>query len=368
MLPAEKTHYRKGLALGLTLAETFSVVVFILLIVCAVLLRLESSQREDAEASLEDARVDLRITQEMLALDTNDWGSATRWYEYARKLRAHIDSLESMIDLAGSEEAPEKGGSSQPFAALRDSLQKRLTAAEEIVRQIRDQVADNAGLDPEEANQVIHEAAQASALRDSLAILRDTISSLDRELGRVEEQAAADSTSQITSIRDSLRSSRHQEDILTGELNDVRRERDEAIGRARYREAELERYRTGSGIDPPPCWLNSEFRPEYIFRIELTQEGMRLFNISPPHRGTSDVEAFRHAERIEDGREYGPAEFLRLTLPFYRLGVSRTESFGPTGCRFWIQPVDRTGDQKGVFIERRDQLSRRFWFRWGASD
>lgn len=47
MLPAEKTHYRKGLALGMTLAEVFCVVVFIMLLACAVLiLAFDTDQRE----------------------------------------------------------------------------------------------------------------------------------------------------------------------------------------------------------------------------------------------------------------------------------------------------------------------------------
>lgn len=76
MLPAEKKHYRKGLALGLTLAETFSIVVFILLLACAVLLRFEQHRRDTAEARLDTARVDLHITREMLDAETASWGNA----------------------------------------------------------------------------------------------------------------------------------------------------------------------------------------------------------------------------------------------------------------------------------------------------
>ena len=48
----------------------------------------------------------------------------------------------------------------------------------------------------------------------------------------------------------------------------------------------------------------------------------------------------------------------------YQIGVSRTEQFGPMGCRFWILPVDLTGDRKEIFRERESQLLQRFWFRW----
>ena len=52
MLPAEKTHYRKGLALGMTLAEIFCVVVFVLLLACAVLLVSQGAKLTDARADL----------------------------------------------------------------------------------------------------------------------------------------------------------------------------------------------------------------------------------------------------------------------------------------------------------------------------
>ena len=85
-LPAEKKHYRKGLALGLTIAETFSIIVFILLLACAVLLRFEQIQRDGAEAERDTARVDLLITQEMVRSDSMSWGRADAWFERSREL------------------------------------------------------------------------------------------------------------------------------------------------------------------------------------------------------------------------------------------------------------------------------------------
>jgi len=136
------------------------------------------------------------------------------------------------------------------------------------------------------------------------------------------------------------------------------------IGRAEYRETQLQQLRRGSGIDPPPCWMDGEGNPEYIFRIEVSDRGMRLFRALPADRLGSDPEAAGLADRIEEGRVYAPTEFLRVTRPFYALGTSRTEAFGSMGCRFWIRPVDRTGNRKDVFQERQRQLWRRFWFRW----
>lgn len=133
-----------------------------------------------------------------------------------------------------------------------------------------------------------------------------------------------DQDSLIDSLGAGLDESRFREDTLRSRVWDAQRERDDAVGRAEYREAQLERLSRGSGVDPPPCWLDAEGNPEHLFRIELTDRGMRIFKIAPRHRITGDPEA----------------------------------------ARYWIRPVDRTGDRKAVFQERRRALWRRFWFRW----
>lgn len=404
MLPAEKKHYRKGLALGLTLAETFSIVVFILLLACAVLLRFEQFQRDTAEAQLDTARVDLHLTQELLNTETVSWSNADAWYEYARQLRDTVEALQTRvfdaerardhasIRAAQADSLLADNGVPEGFAeraarltgerdslraaaaesdrrlreatALRDSLARRLADTERVADELGDGLAGANGLTPEEAEDIIGQAARSADLRDSLDAARRTIGTLDRELRATREEMLADPDSLVDSLRAGLSESRFREDTLRSRVWDAERERDDAVGRAEYRESQLEQLRQGVGIDPPPCWLAGDGNPEYIFRIELTDRGMRLFRIAPGHRIAGDPEATRHAAAIEEGREYAPAEFLRLTQPFYALGVSRTQAFGPMGCRFWIRPVDRTGDRKDVFQERQDQLWRRFWFRW----
>lgn len=404
MLPAERTHYRKGLALGLTLAETFSIVVFILLLACAVLLGRVRLQRDAAEAGRDTARVDLLMTREMMRADSMSWGNADAWYQYARELGTQLETErmraeEAESDLAraqaraaeaerlladggAGEEVAERVGDLaaevdelrdsvaeserryEEAAAVRDSLASEAELARRVGEALGEDVSGLMDLSPEEAAEIVERAARAASLEDSLATARRTIGALDRELRSVEDLLAADTGSVIDSLRDDLAASRFREDTLRGRIGDAERERDDAVGRAQYRETQLEQLRQGRGIDPPPCWLDADGDPEYIFRVELADPGMTLFNIAPAHRVESDVEATALASVIVDGRSYPPSEFLRLTLPLQALGRSRTEAFGPAGCRFWIRPVDRTGDRKEVFQERQEQLWRRFWFRW----
>lgn len=61
----------------------------------------------------------------------------------------------------------------------------------------------------------------------------------------------------------------------------------------------------------------------------------------------------------------GPASAPWRCLPHSGRGAAELpEAFGAMGCRFWIRPVDATGDRKEVFQERQRALWRRFWFRW----
>ncbi|MYK67356.1 MAG: hypothetical protein F4022_12900, partial [Gemmatimonadetes bacterium] len=202
MLPAEKKHYRKGLTLGLTLAETFSIVVFILLLACAVLLRFEQFQRDTAEAQRDTARVDLQITREMLSPESSSWGNADAWYEYARQLRDTVETLAERAAAAESERdravlraaeadslladngvgdevldraarlaserdslqraASESERRMHEAAALKDSLAERLAEVEQVAEQLGDEVAGRGGLTAEEAEEIVEQAARAA--------------------------------------------------------------------------------------------------------------------------------------------------------------------------------------------------------------
>ena len=188
-LPAEKKHYRKGLTLGLTIAETFSIVVFILLLACTVLLRFEQLQRDDAEAERDTARVDLLIaqekrddaeaerdtarvdlliTQEMVRSDSMSWGSADAWFERSRELVRERD-----VERLRAEKAER-------------ALASAMARAVEAERQLQ-----SGGAPQEVVQRLGEQAAEMGALRDSLARSQ---SERDRTVARADSlarQAAA---------------------------------------------------------------------------------------------------------------------------------------------------------------------------------
>ncbi len=412
-LPAEKTHYRRGLALGLTLAETFSIVVFILLLACAALLRFEQVRSDTAEAQRDTARVDLLITQEMVRGDSVSWGNANAWFERSRELvreaeaeRRRVEDVQRSLERARTRVAEIErqladGGAQQEVVerlgeqavainALQDSLARTrgerqaatvradslfrqasaqgdslraLDAVAELAKPLEEALATgDSAAQAAEAARLLEQATRADQLEDSLAQARSTVAALDREIRATREAMGADSAAVLDSLRSEVTEVRQQLQVRDERTALAEQERDDANNNARYWQRQAESLRGGMGIDPPPCWLDDDGNPEYIFRIELTDRGMTIFHIAPDHRTGSEV--MRHAAAIADGQVYDPEAFLRLTLPIYRTGVARTNPHGPKGCRFWVRPVDRTGDRKDIFREREAQLGRRFWFRW----
>lgn len=388
MLPAEKTHYRKGLALGMTLAETFSVVVFILLLACAVLLLALREEQKQTQEQLDDTWADLAIAETMLLRGDTSWTNTDAWFEEVRRLKKELTAVQARADEAhrklaeaearvaeaeavlsrsvdpGSREAANRAvEQAAQLAALRDSLHQaderearhevvrdsleaRLADAERVVEAVRAQVAQHQGMTPAEADSIMAQAARAEQLSRELDDAHAAVRSLDARRREVERMAAG-------SPADSLRRRMERSEMA----------RADAVGRAEYREDEIRSLMQGRGVDPPPCWMDEDRTPQHFFRVELADEGMRLVRIASDRY--PDDEAVRYAAaNIEDGRVYSPDEFLRLTEPIHAMGRGRTDAFGADGCRFWVQPVDRTGESKDVFRERVRQLGQRFWFRW----
>ena len=357
MLPAEKTHYRKGLTLGLTLAETFSVVVFILLLACALLLSNANESRNQAEEQLDEAEEQLGEAETELARaeERLHRGDTVRgsWYRYAQELE---DSLEDAQERAERVEAA--------LAAARSLLLDSATIGpQEVTDSLLERSAEL--MDTRDSLAGVLEAVEAE--RDSLVgaateeqMLREIVASSVAEQHDSLTSAQVDSVvaqaARAGSMARELKEAREALRFRAAQLRDTERLLASSSVDSLARESERWRFRFDSlrrGIDPPPCWLDSRDRPEYVFRVKLTDNGMRLYAIVPAHR--SQEEAVQFVEQVEEGREYAPADFLQLTRPF--LDIGRRD-----GCRFWVRPVRKT-DDAAVFELRQQQLGARFYFR-----
>ena len=398
MLPAEKTHYRKGLALGFTLAEVFTIIIFILLLVCALLLERGHKNLVTALQDKEKVEIDFAMAEQILAggipsgVNTDAWLRAyqeereelalalqriERLVADSTRGRTATEELQNMLEEegAGPDLATRTAQQHGEIDVLRDSLARSenartmlesrlgelesdLQEARRIGEIAREAITRHGRLGEDESKLIIEQADRVSSLADSLEHARDTIASL---LEGQKKWDSLDGMSESDSLRAIVAREARRAEAIRRSLAIAWRDLGFSTERAELREAELSSLRGGRGIDPPPCWLNVESNPEYIFQAILMDAGIILNNIAPRHRSSDAAMVF--AAAIQDGELYSPEQFLSLTRPIFLLGQQRTTS-GPAGCRYWIQPEDRTGGEKDVFRAREADLWKRFWFRW----
>ncbi len=417
MLPAEQTHYRRGLALGMTLAELFSVIVFILLLMAAFFLTVARAGQNEAEAERDKALVDLEIIRALVAesgsesfADADVWIAQTlRLREDTLRLRRELDSARrreelAMEQLSAVRRSANPNGSAgdsdderdlgrevaelrvehAAVSAERDAAQERADEAEARAREnkatienerrlsdaARQLMGRDGRLSPQEADSIMEGAARVGVLQDSLRAARRAVAERLGELRELRREYSGGTT--IDSLRQELR--RWNADVSL--LNDLRenvasaergreraeRDRDQAIERAEYREQEIERLKAGGGIDPPPCW-STDGRPEYIFRVTLTDVGFRMTTVATPQRWAQDPDARAVAGAVEEDSELTSTDFARVALPLYRLGASSTETWGARGCRYYVEVKDNTGTDKDVYKNRMQLLERYFFYR-----
>jgi len=177
MLPAEKTHYRRGLTLGLTLAEVFTIIVFILLITCTVLLRSIGEERDEAERERDEAETDLTLARDMLRGEES-WLDADAWYSEVRRLRYELAEARIRID------------------SVQMSLREAQAAEEEARRLLSEEMAAEAAGEPESEGVRDRIAQRVMEQESAIATQTDSIKRLNEVLG--QERARADSIAQET--------------------------------------------------------------------------------------------------------------------------------------------------------------------------
>ena len=408
MLPAERTHYRRGLALGMTLAELFSVIVFVLLLIAGFFLNSAAAAREEAEDERDEALVSRDILHGMMVDTTGEsFADADVWIDETLRLREDTLRLRRELDdaLERQRQALERltadsyadtslasgdeRGLRREVAELRVDRDVIRAELDEAQRQVEEAAAEaqaredaaaeerrlseaarqlmgrDGRLSAAEADTITQRAARAALLRDSLDAARLALSQRRDELRELRDLYAESAT--IDSLRQELSrwdadvdlesQLRRRTDAAERDRARAERDRDQAVARAEYRERQL-----GRGIDPPPCW-SSAGRPGYILRVTLTDSGYEPVVIAPAGMWSTDPEARALTSALEDGATLTPDGFSGMAMPLYLLGANRTETWGERGCRYYVEVVDRTGTDKNVYKERMQLLERYFFFR-----
>jgi hypothetical protein len=262
----ENRSYRKGVVLGLTMAEILILIVFILLLAFATLLKNEEDKIKLFEANRE--------------------------------------SLNKILELIN-----------QPDNDISKELVRVYEKMPEILSDIKKEDLKNEPMEPVE--DVIRRAIK------KLKIEKD-LKSLDKEL----------------SIEENLIQALQDKENLQSKLDNVEGQNKNLI-------------RQCKGIGLPPCWADKNGSPEYIFNLDLQDDGIVIHNNKLSHRAQEQSKL--NISRVQYKVALRIGAFSSQTFPLLKYGQENE-------CRFFVRILDRTGeDKKELYKSLRQAVEGNFY-------
>jgi hypothetical protein len=279
---ADPREYRRGVVLGLTMAEVLVLLVFLLLLTMAALLHRRDKEQAAMAEKLGRYAVLLQPVTEALA---------------SRGIMVEdTDRLASLIERGGAADALrsqlEEAGRNLEAARLASKQQ------ESEISRLREKTEDMARLS---------EAAGESA---ALAAI----------LERVPGPPSQPLPEKLQGLVQKLAGAGAANANLTGQNAQMR--------------GELARLKGNGGSGLPYCWALPDGRALYMLKVEMQDTGVIVHDLEP--RAKPDDHAWPLLDGVTRDRLIGMTDFIAQTLPLQALGNAGR-------CRYAIQVVDETG-------------------------
>jgi len=311
--------YRRGLVLGLTMAEIVVLVIFVLLLVLGVVFARQVERVRLLEEQLDRIAFEL---SSMVSQPRQNVMPAAGERDLAGDPAGSLVIIERELNrLRQLEHALEEARPADTGSRPLPEVLRELTLLREAV------VA--AGISP-----------TPKALREALDGLAAARSVLSRS-GRPEASAVVDERQHLIQENRNLRA---QTERLARENRNLRAQMANLRRQART---------GGRGLDHPPCWATPEGKPEYIFDVTLTNRGLILRDRALPHR----VEDRKQLpiDKIVSNTELTPKRFLDITEPLFKWSIEHE-------CRFVVRVFDETGAaEKATYKHLMRILEQRFY-------
>lgn len=300
-----------GLVLGLTMAETAILIIFVLLLALTALLGREAERRRSAEDELERLE-EVRLVLEESSLQPTEAVDLLRAREIDRQ---DADSWRDLVRGLAEEPLPSP---SRIAERLREA-RKRDADHGTIDESLR-----AAGVEPtsetlRELAAIVTATREAGVTSDEAAKVIGIYRALDDALGRLGDQMTPGAVAAMS--------------------RDAARRREEAGG--------------GRGTDHPSCWYDADRTVAYLFDVALTDDG---FVIQPAHAPQhEEARAALPLDSVRTGTILTAPQFLSQTRPVFRRSVERD-------CRFFVRAFDLTSaDRKELYKDRMRTLESRFY-------
>ena len=298
--------YKRGVVLGLTMAEIVLLILFTLLLVLAALVAAKERERTGLMQQLEAVRRDFVTLADRRVADPDAF---FRELVLAEDRARETAQLRERLAEAGREtrelrEALEREKAARATAEASAGIVKRYgNAAPEVLKAFEESGLMTAA--SEDRRQFVE------AIRGLGAIARQSGRPPDEMVRRVVAEAPA---------------RERENQRLRGELRNI----DDRLKRM------------GLGTEKPSCWADPDTgKVEYIFDIRLTGRGLVIRDRASPQRAEDRKQLPIAAIPFET--ELSQRAFLAATEPLFAWGEKEN-------CRFFVRAFDGTGaTEKGLY-------------------
>jgi hypothetical protein len=322
----DEREHRRGLVLGLTMAEALLLLLFLLLLALAALI----FRRDKAVTAITQANAALRseLTEAQKA-QAQLAPLLERLRTGGRVPDQELDKLAASLTRAAANER-DLVDTKRELAGMTSSLsqaQKELHAAKEELRSYETIAESARRIDPE--------APPSSTLQKGLELLDNVGLDVDPKDVRSAAQQVADANARAGELD-------KRYSALEQQYDRVRRERENLM-------------RNGAGTTYPSCWIGADNRTEFMFDVTITDAGVIVRDIGPPSR--KDDSAYRLLEPFERGAEIAAARFDRATARLFQWSSEHE-------CRFFVVVRDSTGSgSKEAYQRHRRTVEGHFYIR-----
>lgn len=344
----QKRAYRRGLILGLTMAESVILIIFALLLALATYLIRKDQAIQDMTQQLDQLR------QQIADASEDRLQCATAQAE-ARSLQKKMTAIQNLVPTSNdfdemfkelvlvqrqaqrvTELEQQLAGLTELRQAVEKTLKRVETApdADQSVAERLEQLVDKAVLWEQLAN-AFPQSDTKTALREMEQRLATL---LELETAAKNLAPAVEPAQTVRTVTEQLQAADTQIDTLQGQMANLRR-RCEAVGK---------------GTEKPACWATPDGRPEYIFDVALQSGGVIVRDNALPHR-------------TEEQRQLplGAFGFSReLSLNQFRVAAQPLREWSHQhDCMFFVRIQDQTGpSQKAVYKQKLRTVGEFFYY------
>lgn len=305
--------YRRGLVLGLTMAEIAVLVIFVLLLVLGALLALKDRENEELQERNQILRASLGEVERIVETNGGHFEDVIRELARAKEMRRSLDQLQQeLTDLQQERQTLRELQQVLETARPKTMADRPLPEVFRELLLLRSAVMDS-GLvpSPHAVKEVLSEAAEKD------------------DLLQLAEQRAQELT--------------RQKDDLNARLAELQRTVD----------------RGGRGLDHPPCWATPDGKAEYIFDIALTSRGLIIRERVLPHRVSERNQLPLHGLALNE--ELVPSRFLDMTRKLFVW--SRNND-----CRFVVRAFDDTASTEKTTYKRHMRVLEQHFYKYEELD